>query len=469
MTRIVYVSHSASLDGATKVLANLLCGSEKDSVQPLVIFPVDGPIVRMVEKAGVPYRIIDIGHLGWDLHHIPMLQLLFREEKADCIHANTTVSYPAVLAAKLAGIPAVWHIHEMLSHKQYYAFNKVDQTVLHEVIRCSDRICVASEAGQSAFIDYCIQHNVDIGNKMRIIHNGIRIPEAAQPLDRNQNFTITAIGNMVRLKGLRYLIEAFAELAKDYPDVKLQIVGKVFPAHFLELYKLAEESGVKDRVNFRTETSEIEDVYLKSHVIVCASVIETFPMVVLEALSYGKPVVATRVGGIPELVVDGVTGRLVPPEDSSALAGAIKSYLDNWDEALRMGNRGRLHMSEQFSLTAQMRKFAMVYEELVTNKTGATTSPPRLEELKGILYDHMVRESEKLHQMQRETQERFLEQRLLISRNTSLISGNTETIAKTIEDLRTLEGVVANLLNRWPFRLMRALKSALRPTRKKEG
>ena len=515
MTRVLYVNHSADLDGATQVLVNVISSLDSGEIDPLVLLPRSGPITERFAAAGIPYQIITIGHCNWDMYHVPMLQMLLREEKIDVIHANTLESYPAIVAAKLCGIPVVWHIHEMISHVQYYAhaFNEVDRKVFGELVSACARICTASEASKDAFVEYCAQHEIEAGDKVQAIHNGVTIPDATTPGGTPEKFAITGIGNMVSVKGWNYLIEAYAEILKDHPNVELTIVGKVFPGYFFDLYGIAEACGVADKVKFLTETANIEKVYLESDIIVCSSLIETFPMVVLEAMSYAKPVVATNVGGIKEMIRDRETGVLAPPGDATALAAGIKSFLDDWDRAVEIGKRARQTVKEDFSLAKQAQEFGSIYKDLAQARPSSLADSWSLEEIKQIVFAHMTGESEKIFRLedrfgsamdqqrerinrQREEihqQRDFLESSLkqqweLVHRQQEQLENslkqqwdfvhqqqenlkkritqseklNSEKHGNIIRDLRALEEVVTNFLNQLPFRLMRRIKSIFR-------
>ena len=281
----------------------------------------------------------------------------------------------------------------------------------------------------------------------------------------------------------------------------------------VDLYGIAEACGVADKVKFLTETANIEKVYLESDIIVCSSLIETFPMVVLEAMSYAKPVVATNVGGIKEMIRDRETGVLAPPGDATALAAGIKSFLDDWDRAVEIGKRARQTVKEDFSLAKQAQEFGSIYKDLAQARPSSLADSWSLEEIKQIVFAHMTGESEKIFRLedrfgsamdqqrerinrQREEihqQRDFLESSLkqqweLVHRQQEQLENslkqqwdfvhqqqenlkkritqseklNSEKHGNIIRDLRALEEVVTNFLNQLPFRLMRRIKSIFR-------
>jgi glycosyltransferase involved in cell wall biosynthesis len=471
MTKVLYVNHSASLDGATQVLVNLIGSLDSASIDPLVLLPYDGPIIERLNTGRIPHQIISVGHSRWDMYHVPLLHMLFREQKCDIVHANTLLCFPAIIAANLYGIPVIWHIHEMISHLEYYtrSFDAMDEKFFAKLVAAADRICTASDASREAFVAYCDQRQIAVAEKAMTIHNGVVLPPSA-PIEKTPGKrVITGIGNMVAVKGWKYLVEAFADLCPAHPDLELQIVGKVYPGYFLDIYKPAEARGVADKVKFLTETTDIDAVYRRSDIIVCSSLMETFPMVVLEAMSYAKPIVATDVGGIREMIADRDTGLLVPPADAAALAEGIRHYLDDWDKATAIGKRAQEKAKAQFSVVKQSGEFTRLYEELARSGHDRAHDPWAIEEIKDIFFKHMIAESEKvsrlesnfenlLENLNAQQQDTAARQRGTAASLQQFEQFTNERLSNIIDDVRTLEGVVENLLNQWPLRLMRRLK-----------
>jgi glycosyltransferase involved in cell wall biosynthesis len=492
MIRVLYVNHSADLDGATQVLVNVIGSFDSGRITPLVLLPRNGPITERFTAAGIPHKVIAVGHCRWDMYHVPMLHMLLREEKIDVIHANTLESYPAIVAAKLCGVPVLWHIHEMISHVHYYAhaFRHVDDKIFDNLVSACSLICTASEASRGAFIEYCTGRGIDATDKVRAIHNGLTLPDVSTSPESPERFVITGIGNMVSVKGWNYLIEAYAGLLKDYPNTELNIVGQVFPGYFFDLYDVAEARGVADRVKFLTETPDIARVYRESDIIVCSSLMETFPMVVLEAMSYAKPIVATDVGGVKEMITDRETGILASPGDPASLAAGIKRYLDNWEEAIEVGKRARQKVEKDFSLADQVQAFSSIYETLADERPRVFSDSWSLEEIKELFLAHMIGESEKIQRLEEyfedtlnqrhyymEQQLRYLEERdehhvkYLEERDEQhlqylqdVLNQNAEERANLIRDLRTLEDVVNRFVSQWPFRLMSRIKRIFKKT-----
>jgi glycosyltransferase involved in cell wall biosynthesis len=174
----------------------------------------------------------------------------------------------------------------------------------------------------------------------------------------------------VERKGVAHLIEAIARLGS--PGPRLEIVGEGPERPSLEA--LAGRLGVADRVVFRGKIppEELQASYARAAVCVLPSVLdargdtEGLGVVLLEAMNHGTPVIASRVGGIPDIVEDGVSGLLVPPGDADALAAAVRRVRDDPALARRLGEGGRRRLHEQFNWPAIVRRWLDLYTGLVT-------------------------------------------------------------------------------------------------------
>ena len=156
-------------------------------------------------------------------------------------------------------------------------------------------------------------------------------------------------GMLIYLKGIQYLIRAMQEVLQKHPQVKLVIAGQ--GAEEQNLRSLAQELGITEQVMFvgHLEQSILAAYMKNSLALVLPSLTEGLPRVVIEAQLLGKPVIASRVGGIPEIVADGETGVVVEPKDCQALARAMVQILEDPVLAERMGSAARAQMSEKFN------------------------------------------------------------------------------------------------------------------------
>jgi len=173
------------------------------------------------------------------------------------------------------------------------------------------------------------------------------------------------IGSACRLvpqKGLNFALAAFAQLAPSYPTLHYALIGDGPLRGDLEAQ--AQTLGLGDRVHFLGWQSEVLPLLADLEVFLAPSLWEGFGLVLLEAMSQARPIVASRVSAIPEIVVEGKTGLLVPPREAKALAGALRRLLDNPAEAEAMGANGRKRLENHFSPQKMLAETLALYRGL---------------------------------------------------------------------------------------------------------
>ncbi len=195
-----------------------------------------------------------------------------------------------------------------------------------------------------------------------VIHSGVTIPPAS---DRPAT-TTAVVGTVARLapvKGLEVLLRAYAHLQREFPDLLLEIAGEgpSLPA----LRSLASELAAGKQARFLGWQQDPTAILASWNVYICSSYDEGLPLSLLEAMAAGLPVVASKVGGIPEAVVHGSTGWLVEPGDERALAAAIANLLRNRERAQAMGTAGRQRINEHFSPGTMVEAMSAAYDELL--------------------------------------------------------------------------------------------------------
>jgi glycosyltransferase involved in cell wall biosynthesis len=172
------------------------------------------------------------------------------------------------------------------------------------------------------------------------------------------------VGNINPIKGHKYFLKAAAIIKQKHPDSKFLVVGPKLPnreSYFESLQILCDELGLTEYVIFTGGRQDIPIIMAALDVLVLSSLSEACPMVVLEAMATGKPVVAARVGGVPEEIVDGQTGILVPPEDAEAIAEAVLYLLKHPRQAKEMGVKGRERIIQHFSLEKSVEQHKDLY------------------------------------------------------------------------------------------------------------
>jgi glycosyltransferase involved in cell wall biosynthesis len=172
-----------------------------------------------------------------------------------------------------------------------------------------------------------------------------------------------SIGRHVPEKGYRHLVDGAARLERTKPDVHWILVGDGELRGELEAQ--AQRLGLVSHVHFTGWRDDVAEMLALADVFVLPSESEGFGRVLVEAMAMGRPVVATNVGGIPDIVLDGETGLLVEPANAAALADAVRALVDEPARAARLGAAGRVRAESTFSLGAHVDAVERVYEEVL--------------------------------------------------------------------------------------------------------
>ena len=243
---------------------------------------------------------------------------------------------------------------------------------------CQFADCILVNA--DAVRDWLIGEGYD-ASKISVIRNGVdlsRFDNAPPRADLRRELglpdgtpLVGVISRLTRLKGLEHFLEAAAMVRARVPDARFLIAGETSPMdreYLGELQQYAERCGVAGSVIFTGLRRDVPAVLSSLDVSVMPSLNEALSNVVLESMAAGAPTVATRVGGTPEAIVDGVTGVLVPPADSTALAHAIVHLLHDTSLAAHLGAAARARIVDHFSVRRMVRSTEDLYVELLERK-----------------------------------------------------------------------------------------------------
>ena len=205
--------------------------------------------------------------------------------------------------------------------------------------------------------------------KIVVIPNGIDASLFAERQYRVRPRTIATVACLREEKRIDVLLDAAPLILARHPDAEILIVGD--GACRAELEARSRLNGVTDRVKFLGHRDDVPAVLAGADLFVLPSRSEAFPNAIVEAMMAGLPVVASHVGGIPELVEDGRTGRLVPPGDATQLAAALIELLDHPDRAQQMGQTARRRIEEQYSFDRMVHQFETLYLRELAARRGA--------------------------------------------------------------------------------------------------
>ncbi|MBN1690100.1 MAG: glycosyltransferase family 4 protein [Dehalococcoidia bacterium] len=297
-------------------------------------------------------------------------------KKYDVIHDNQTMSW-GIADIQKAGYPVVETIHhpvtidrdlaiqsakslkDKLGFRRWFSFTGMQIKVARQL----PFIITVSEMAK--------QHINEIfgipESRMKVIYNGIDVelfsPSGEVP--RLDNQILMVMSRDTAVKGLRFLLEALAELRKKW-DLKLVVVGRTLGDGVTE--KLMDRLGVTDAVTFRNqiETSELIQLYRSSTLVAVPSTYEGFGLPAAEAMACGAPLVSTTAGALPEVVGD--AGILIPPADSEALTAAIAQLMESPAKRGEYSVLARKRILEKFNWSNAARLTAEVYLEAIEAK-----------------------------------------------------------------------------------------------------
>jgi glycosyltransferase involved in cell wall biosynthesis len=299
------------------------------------------------------------------------LYALLVKESIDVVHAHMPrASVPGALLARLARVPVVVsHEHgSALEGKRVRPF--LDREV---VARLSTVIVAVSEWDRRNLV---ARERID-PNLIRVLANGIAPADAPSKhtlaLARTAGtHLIGAVGRLYPEKGYEYLIEAVALLRDSGHAVRCVILGE--GPQEAELRELIGRLGLDQHVQLLGRRDDVEQIVGELDVAVLCSVREGSPLAMLEYMAAGAPIVATAVGGIPELIEDGTDGLLVSSADAQALCAGIAKLLDDRVLAARLGAAARARRAAEFDLAGLMRRIEALYDELLSHNGRAAHS-----------------------------------------------------------------------------------------------
>lgn len=301
------------------------------------------------------------GGEGFDPSLAGRVAALARRKDCDVLHSH---GRGAALHAALA---AGWRRRRPLVHTVHRSDGDPlpgGALVRRWLMARTDCVAAVSDAARLAFIEA----NGFPAARTMTIYNGVE-PAAFSPraADAASATVIGAVANLSPDKDTATLLQAFRLLLRKRPQAELWIVGDGPAGEAART--LCTTLGLTAQVKFLGFRNDVPRLLSNFNVLAHSTRTEGMGIAILEAMAAGVPVAASRVGGIPEIVEDGITGRLVPPGDDRALAAAIEELLDDAQRAAEMARRAALRVEERFTVARMCEAYASLYGRLTTRKT----------------------------------------------------------------------------------------------------
>lgn len=369
--RVLITIDTYAVGGPGKLILQFLVNGGRESCAPLVAGFWRGPegkwqFREAVESCGVRFAVLR-QKFAFDPMVIGDAYRLARANGIQILESHGYKSHVVCLALKkLLGIPWIAYEHGWTSENlKVGLYNLLDR----KIVRFADRIVPVS---------------LDLGAKLglgkRDQQKLVCIPNAVTPPPRpgaecgfrerlgvrKGDFLVGVVGRLSPEKGHRQFIEAFKIVSSAHGNVKAVFVGDGQERE--AIVEAIRQHGLEGSIILAGYQEEVSPYYRACDVIVLPSLREGMPMAALEAMSFAKPVVATNVGGIPEVVLDGQTGLLVEPANPSALAGAISGLLKDPARMKKLGCAGQKRAEAEFGPQTRTSRIMELYGGLVRNK-----------------------------------------------------------------------------------------------------
>ncbi|HET7090857.1 MAG TPA: glycosyltransferase family 4 protein [Anaerolineae bacterium] len=384
--RIAFVDHAPFVGGAETVLLDLIGHLDRSRFDPIVFLPARSPLVRHLDARGVPWRNLPMPRINvrsptallrWRRASSELARLA-RDCGVDLVHSNTVRAHLA--SAFVRDVPVVWMLHD----------DTFPHWLFRRLRRRPARLIANSYTTASTY-------NLEGDPRACVVHNGV--DTQAEPGTRyrfrrrigigSDKVLVAHVGRLVRWKGQHLFIRAAARVAGEHPQAHFALVGTYTEgddspgvpsallraglsggaAYHAELQRLAQSAGLGSRLTFAGHQDNIADVYAGIDLLVHASTRpEPFGRVLIEAMAAGLPVIASAQGGPTEIVEDGITGLLVTPGSSQALAEALTKLLADASRRAEMGVAARRLAIERFDIRTQVARIESIYLDILANR-----------------------------------------------------------------------------------------------------
>ena len=374
--RVLEMIDRPFLGGGQIVLLSLARHLDRERFEVAVCAAAGGPLEDEVRRLGFVFHPAAFSKKP-SLGLLRGLECLLVENRIGLLHTHGGVAgLFGRWAAHRAGTPAVIHtLHGI--HYLHYRNRLIKNVYIRLERRCSkftDAVICVSEADRTQ----ALRHRLADESRIRLIRNGIETtPPRSGPawdrrlleLQRKLNLDRPIVGAVARLhrqKGVSYLFRAAETILLAHPEAKIVVVGGG-PLE-TEFRAMTAKEGFGRSVAFLGERTDASEILALFDVFVLPSLWEGLPLALVEAAAAGKPIVATDIDGVREVVRNGETGLLVPPRDSAALAAAVLRLLDDPDLAGRLAGRARAEVPPLYTVERMVSETASLYLEIAARK-----------------------------------------------------------------------------------------------------
>jgi glycosyltransferase involved in cell wall biosynthesis len=379
--RIIHIHTLPVISGSGLNTYLTMRGMDRTAYEVELACAPGGKLIDLIRGEGMKVRLfknlVQPLHPLKDLLGLIDLTRFLRKQRYHIVHThNSKAGFIGRLAARWAGVPIIVHtVHGFAFHDREPAWRQI---LFRNLERLASRWCDKMVFISQPLIDWALRERITRREKIQKIYSGIEL-EHFEPVPdgekkalkvawgiREEAPVVGIVSKLWEGKGHTILIHAFEGLKQEIPEAVLVIVGEGYLRD--ELSDLVDRLGLKGSVLFTGFQMDVRRIIATFDVAVLPSFFEGMGRVLLEAMTMGKPVVASSVGGIPDLVHHGETGLLVTPGSVSELKSGMLTLIRNKALAKEMGKEGRRRIGEEFSAGRMAQSIEKLYRELLQTK-----------------------------------------------------------------------------------------------------
>ena len=379
--RVTHVVYSLARGGQEKLLMDLgLCQKRSGHrVSVCSITKKEGPFARQLEENGV--EVLALKSTGFSLRVVDRLAAELRRLRTTVVHThNTTAHFYGGFAARVAKVPAVINTRHGVGGTRV---NHLREGLFRCTQVLADRVVFVCDAARGQHV----ARHVVPADKALTIYNGVPLESYAIDLDSTarermlrelganpQDRVVSVVARLEPIKDLPTFVRAAGRVLASEPNTRFLIIGG--GSQEAHIRQIVDDLGIGNAISLLGDRRDVGRLLAGTDLFVLPSINEGMPLTLIEAMSAGVPVVATRVGGVPEVVAHDETGLLVPPQDPGAMAEAMLELLRDTGRARSMGRRGMQRARQQFRLETMVAAYQAVYDAALAGARSASGIHP---------------------------------------------------------------------------------------------
>ncbi len=378
--RVCNVDEEGRFGGPARRIVQVAKALKQHGVDTHVVYPKydSGKFAQELSKAGISSSALNITRLSKEKKvlaryvfyffvEIYRLCMFFRRHRFDLVHVNGSYQFKVALAAKLAGIPFVWHLNDT----QMDAMVKTICTVIAK--HCASGFIVTGKRVYDYYIRGTALEQKPFFEIQVPVDTTVFDPNHVVPDKRviqSQGIKIVTVSGINPTKGLEYFIEMAENLLARHNDLVFFVAGAEFSSqrkYSADLKRKISEAKLTDKnLIFLGMVDDVPSLLKGADIFVYTSTSESGPAAVWEAMSMGKAVVTTDIGGVPQYIEDGVSGFIVPIRDAKALSEKVELLLNDPDLRQEMGTEARIVAQKNLDLSLAAQKHAFFYRRILS-------------------------------------------------------------------------------------------------------